>query len=92
MNLFRIVQEVINNASKHSGAKNFYIENCVNDLEIILKDDGKGFDLEKVERGYGLNNIINRAKDINAKIDFGIQSGEYTRVRIIISSDSVRDI
>jgi signal transduction histidine kinase len=92
LNLFRIVQEIINNASKHSGAKNFYIENCVNDLEIDLKDDGKGFDMESVERGYGLNNIINRAKDINAKIDFEIRKGEFTGIRIRLSKDSLSKV
>ncbi len=91
LNLFRIVQEVINNASKHSGARNFYIYNCVNGLEIILKDDGKGFDPEKAERGYGLNNISNRAKDINAKVDFHIQNGS-TAVHIKLDKSSLWEI
>lgn len=92
LNLFRIVQEIINNISKHSGAKNFYIENCVNDLDIILKDDGKGFDLEKAERGYGLNNITNRAKDINAKLDFEIKKGEFTQIRIKLNKESLWEV
>jgi signal transduction histidine kinase len=92
LNLFRIVQEIINNASKHSNAKNFYIENCVNDLEIKLKDDGKGFDIENIERGYGLNNITNRAKDINSKVYFDIQKGEFTEIRIKLSKDSLWEI
>jgi signal transduction histidine kinase len=89
LNLFRIVQEVINNASKHSGAKNFYIENCVNGLEIVLKDDGKGFDPEKVERGYGLNNMTSRAKDIGAKLDFEIQKDQFTSVKITFGKNSL---
>ncbi|MBP7808271.1 MAG: hypothetical protein KA163_03165 [Bacteroidia bacterium] len=89
LNLFRIIQEVINNASKHSGAKNFYIQNCVNDLKIELKDDGKGFDIENVERGYGLNNITNRAKDINAKIDFEIKKGEFASINIELDRNSL---
>lgn len=82
LNLFRIVQEVINNSSKHSGAKNFYIENCVNDLEIKLSDDGTGFDMEKAEKGYGLNNIMNRAKDIHAQIDFQTAKGTSITIRL----------
>jgi signal transduction histidine kinase len=90
LNLFRIVQEVINNASKHSDAKNFYIENFSNnDHEITLQDDGSGFDMNAVERGYGLNNITQRALDINGKLDFEIKKGEYTRVKIVISDDSI---
>lgn len=90
LNLFRIVQEVINNASKHSDAKNFYIENFSNnDHEIVLQDDGSGFDMNVVERGYGLNNITQRALDINAKLDFEIKKGEYTKVKIVINDDSI---
>ncbi len=90
LNLFRIVQEVINNASKHSEAKNFYIDNfSSNEREIILQDDGAGFDMAIVERGYGLNNIMQRAKDINGKLDFEIKKDAYTRVKIVISEDSI---
>jgi signal transduction histidine kinase len=90
LNLFRIVQEIINNSVKHSGAKNFYIQNCVtNEREIVLEDDGKGFDLEKVERGYGLNNITQRASELGAKVNFEIDKGQYTRVKISISDDSI---
>ena len=87
LNLFRIVQEVINNASKHSGAKNFFIENCIHDLEIKLSDDGAGFDPEKVERGYGLNNIANRAKDINAHLNY--PSGNGTTIVIQLDRNSI---
>jgi signal transduction histidine kinase len=91
LNLFRIIQEVINNVSKHSAAKNFYMENCVNGLEIILKDDGKGFDPGKVERGYGLNNIMNRAKDINAKLDLDSKENGST-IKITLSRESLWEI
>lgn len=92
LNLYRIVQEIVNNASKHADARNFYIENCVNGFEIHLKDDGKGFDLERTERGYGLNNMTARAKDINAKIQFDIKGGESTSILIVLSKDSVWEV
>lgn len=90
LNLFRIVQEIINNSVKHSDAKNFYIKNCVgNELEIVLEDDGKGFDLVTIERGYGLNNINQRASDLGAKVNFEIEKGKHTRVKISINEDSI---
>ncbi|MCE3259495.1 MAG: hypothetical protein K0S12_1136 [Bacteroidetes bacterium] len=90
LNLFRMVQEVINNAAKHAGAKNIYIENFVNDSRVItLWDDGTGFDLSTEERGYGLNNILSRAKDIQAKMDIISKQGEGTKVTIIIGDDSI---
>ena len=48
-----------------------------------------GFDVNVVERGYGLNNITQRALDINAKLDFEIKKGEHTKVKIVISDDSM---
>ncbi len=90
LNLFRIVQEVINNTSKHSEAKHFYIENFTNDkLDITLQDDGSGFDITTVEKGYGLNNMMQRAKDINAKLNFEIKKGDFTKIIISISNDSL---
>lgn len=89
LNLFRIVQEIINNASKHSGVKNFFIENCVNGTQIVLKDDGKGFDPGTVERGYGLNNIMSRAKDIRANINLESRAGESTVYTISLDKNSL---
>lgn len=66
--LLRIVQEFIQNSLKHSQCKNIdiSISNLKNELQVILKDDGKGFDLENIEyNGIGLNNIKKRIKILN---------------------------
>lgn len=89
LNLFRIVQEVINNAAKHSQANNFYIENFVSgELQIKLWDDGLGFNKENVEKGYGLNNILSRLHDIKAKLHFESADGK-TLYEIKINPDSI---
>lgn len=91
LNLYRIAQEVINNTAKHSDAKNFYIENFsdANNIILILKDDGIGYDFASVEKGYGLNNMINRAKDISAKIDFERLENKYTQIKITLEKTSL---
>lgn len=62
---FRMFQEVMNNTLKHANAKNIYIELKGNNaFRLVVKDDGKGFDYEKMVgegRGMGLKNIIKRA-------------------------------
>lgn len=60
---YRIVQEQINNILKHSRAKNVIIQLCVelNDIVLTVKDDGIGFDTNKISGGIGLRNITNRA-------------------------------
>ncbi|MDP2037083.1 MAG: sensor histidine kinase, partial [Ignavibacteria bacterium] len=89
INLFRIVQEGMNNIIKHSNAKNACIEIVkeTSAIKLIISDDGKGFDMNStVEKpsGFGLKNIFNRIQILNGKIE--IKSGylEGTRLEIVI--------
>ena len=71
--IYRIVQESMNNIAKHSDAKNIYVLLTKNKSEILLrvKDDGSGFDLDKVKQkekaGMGLNTMEERAIGSGAK-------------------------
>ena len=82
--LFRIIQETINNALKHSGAKQLNIN--INDneklLEIFLEDNGKGFVEEESKTGSGLKNVFNRARLINAHFEIISKPGFGTQVKI----------
>jgi two-component system, NarL family, sensor kinase len=68
--LYRIVQELLTNISKHAGAKNVAINitNYQNNLNLILEDDGCGFDTN-ITKGIGLKNIEERLLTINGKIN-----------------------
>ncbi|MFY1048087.1 sensor histidine kinase [Chryseobacterium sp. GP-SGM7] len=72
--LFRIIQESINNILKHSRAKNVSIK--INDdhekVNILISDNGKGFNTNLNKDGSGLKNMELRAKIIQA--EFSIQS------------------
>lgn len=63
--VFRIFQEILNNALKHSGADNIFIELKGKDgFNLMIRDDGKGFDADVVmasASGSGLRNMIKRA-------------------------------
>jgi signal transduction histidine kinase len=68
--LYRVICELINNTTKHSGAQNIKINltRYSKILTIQYSDDGKGFDVKKVENtrtGMGLSNIKSRIKSIN---------------------------
>lgn len=72
MVLFRIVQEVLHNAIKHSKAKNItvHFNYGPNTFTLTVKDDGIGFDLAKSEvtnNGIGLSSMKNRAALIGGK-------------------------
>lgn len=71
--LFRIVQEALHNAVKHSGAKSCHVEinYTENSFSLSVKDDGKGFNPEQLlaaETGIGLKNMRNRAGMIQADL------------------------
>lgn len=65
LHLFRIVQELINNALKHADAAQLKIElsKVVNGFELVFSDNGKGFDPDSMDfkTGLGLQNIKSRA-------------------------------
>lgn len=83
--LVRIVQEFLQNSIKHSGCA--YIDASLsmnnNSVCLQLKDDGKGFDLEKVGgNGIGLNNMKKRAEMINAIYTLESKAGSGTKLNI----------
>ena len=90
--IYRIACELLNNTFKHSGAKtiNFDVVWSGALIEIHYKDDGCGFDMDKVTQGMGLQNIYSRVKGLGAKIDFVAQAGVGTRVDITIRTKEIK--
>jgi signal transduction histidine kinase len=67
-NILMIFKESLNNALKHAECKNVSIhieKNGEDELKIVLRDDGRGFDTHTVKKGNGIGNIQIRAKRIN---------------------------
>lgn len=66
MNIYRIIQEAINNIIKHSGASSaaVNISRDENGFGITIKDNGNGFDTQNGPKGNGLYNMQKRAEDI----------------------------
>jgi signal transduction histidine kinase len=86
INVFRIIQEIINNTLKHAEATEVSIQ-AMNDAEklyITIEDNGKGFDKEEVISGYGLQNIKKRAQDIGGFISLTSAIGKGVRVSLNI--------
>lgn len=71
MNLFRIIQEQVNNILKYAQASDVNISISITDsIQLLIKDNGVGFHSPQKGNGIGLNNIKNRAEfyDGTAKI------------------------
>ena len=73
-NIYRIAQECITNAAKHSKAKNLWLTLRLDGsyLMLIIKDDGVGFDIEqefKRESGLGIEGIQDRLDAMEGTLD-----------------------
>ncbi len=69
INVYRMIQETLQNAIKHSGCNNFFVNFERSDEYLIVQmgDDGKGFNLDKERRGIGMRNISSRVEKLNGK-------------------------
>lgn len=85
--IFNIIQELINNILKHSEANNAYIimEEEDDALNIIVKDDGKGFkNKSEEEKGVGINQIKARINMMNGSFLIESSKGQGTKTTMSI--------
>jgi signal transduction histidine kinase len=86
--LYRIVQEITNNALKHSKASCLAIFiACENDqIKLKISDNGVGFDVNHPDSksGVGLRSIFDRVGQMNGTVDLQSDSRQGTRFSIVI--------
>jgi len=84
--LYRIVQELLNNAMKHANAQQVLVQLMreTDKFTLTVEDDGKGFDVHHpdYQKGAGLQNIRARAGYLNGTVDIRTQPGEGTSITI----------
>ena len=79
LNIFRIIQEAMHNAVKHSRAQNIDISISSNsNIVIAIADDGKGMEQVNGSEGNGLMNMRSRAKEIGMKLTIESTKNEGT--------------
>ena len=86
INLYRILQEGLQNINKYATAKNIAVEISGNAENVYLKiqDDGIGFDVNKKSKGIGLQNMISRTQDCQGIIDINSEKDKGTKITITI--------
>lgn len=86
--IYRIIQELVNNAQKHSAASQVMVQLVKGDdwITLSVEDNGKGFDVTglKQSTGCGWSNIKSRVDYLNGNIDLKSQAGTGTSVNIEI--------
>jgi len=91
--LFRVLQEALHNAIKHSGAKRFkvHLAEHSNEVHLAVSDFGRGFDVEHVRQGsgLGLTSMQERVRLVNGAISIESKpmGGTTIRVRVPFKSD-----
>ena len=65
--------------------KNKKNDTFLNQIEISIKDDGKGFDKENANLGNGLRNMTKRAQEIGAQFQIDSKENHGTTVRLVIN-------
>ena len=90
--IFRIVQEAVNNCLKYAKATEVNIQLIRNDnvLRLMIEDDGKGFNPDKVasknrdktDRGNGLGNMRNRSEILSGDILIESVKGKGTTITV----------
>ena len=92
INMYRILQEGLQNINKYATAKNITIEITGNteNVAFLLKDDGIGFDVNKKSKGIGMQNMITRTSDCQGKIEIISAKGEGTRIEIQIPINTIQ--
>jgi signal transduction histidine kinase len=86
--LLRIVQEAVNNAVGHAGARSISVRLAANPRQISLSvtDDGKGLDGTRRRGGAGIDNMRTRARLVGARFTLGTrEDGSGTVVRVALA-------
>lgn len=95
INIFRIIQEALNNIEKHAKASIVSIiitiiqNNNQKMLKVYITDNGTGFNSEKLLKEtalqyghFGISNMRNRAKDINASFSISSEINSGTEIKL----------
>jgi signal transduction histidine kinase len=70
LNIYRIIQEQLNNIAKHAAAKKVSISIQAGNgfISIVVEDDGKGFDVNQKRKGIGISNMMDRVESFNGEV------------------------
>lgn len=86
INIYRILQESLQNCVKHAIAKNIEVTLGANEKDILIKvsDDGVGYQVKKEKKGIGLKNITSRVQKMDGTVDIKSKIGKGTTLLVQI--------
>lgn len=86
IDLYRIVQEAVGNAARHSGARRIWVDGRVVDdsVRFVIGDDGVGFSRSERSDGLGLDGMDERAAIHGGTVTIRSSPGRGTRVDVVV--------
>jgi signal transduction histidine kinase len=84
--LYLVFKECMNNIHKHASAKNIYIKIAVRNgiLNMLIEDDGKGFDPNIITHRNGLKNLKIRVEKWKGNLKIDTTAGKGARIQILM--------
>jgi signal transduction histidine kinase len=86
LNIYRIIQEQLNNVYKHASASRVQLKMFAEAkwIHVLIHDNGIGFELGIRKNGVGIVNIVNRVESFNGKVNFETTPGTGSKLEIRI--------
>jgi PAS domain S-box-containing protein len=92
VSLFRVLQEALHNAAKHSGAKRVTVElrETLNEIQLVVRDLGTGFDVKTAlgGKGLGLSSMKERVRLVNGTISIESKPMKGTAIQVRVPVES----
>lgn len=89
--VYRMVQEQVNNILKYAGASVVWIvlEKTDDEIQLLVRDNGRGFDPERKRAGIGLSNIESRAELLGGEMAIYSEEGKGCELKVTFPRDAV---
>ncbi len=82
--IYRIVQEALSNCIKHASATHVQVLLMLKDnvLQMVIQDNGIGFEKTRKTKGIGLRTIAERVKSIGGNLEIDSNKGTYIKITV----------
>jgi signal transduction histidine kinase len=86
INLYRIIQESLQNTNKYANADSIKVEfkKEIDNLLLRISDDGIGFNVNKAKKGIGLQNMLSRINECKGTFEIKSKKGEGTIIIVTV--------
>ena len=86
LNIYRIIQEQLNNVYKHASASRVHIkiQGKKGSIHVSINDNGIGFEIGMKKNGVGIVNIVNRVESFNGEVNFETNPGVGCKLEFTI--------